>query len=89
MPEVNQCDVNNISNPDNLVVDSQGNLWIGEDTSNHENNVLWMYDGATLQRFGTVPVGGETTGLRIAPDGTLFFNVQHPSARHFTPTTAA
>ena len=77
--------MNNIANPDNLVVDSQGNLWIGEDTSNHENNVLWMYDGATLQRFGTVPVGGETTGLRIAPDGTLFFNVQHPSARALHP----
>ena len=81
----NRCDVNNIANPDNLVVDDQGNLWIGEDSSNHANNVLWMYDGTTLQRFGTVPVGGETTGLRIAPDGTLFFNVQHPSARALHP----
>jgi len=83
--DVNRCDVDNIANPDNLVVDSKGNLWIGEDSSNHENNALWMYDGATLKRFGTVPLGGETTGLRITADDTLFFNVQHPSATNIYP----
>ena len=71
--------------PHNLVVDSQGNLWIGEDTSNHKNNVLWMYDGTTLKRFGTVPVGAETPGLRVAADGAMFFNAQHPSARSGYP----
>ena len=82
--EENQCDVNNISNPDNLMVDAKGRLWIGEDTSHHANNVLWMYDGA-LHRFATVPTGAETTGLRILPDGTLFFNAQHPSGANPYP----
>ena len=81
----NRCDVNNIANPDNLFVDPQGNLWIGEDTSNHENNVLWMHDGEKLHRFGTVPLGGETTGLFVTADGTLFFNVQHPSGANPHP----
>ncbi len=31
--ETDRCDVNNIANPDNLIVDSLGRLWIGEDTS--------------------------------------------------------
>jgi secreted PhoX family phosphatase len=82
--EENQCDVNNIANPDNLSVDSAGRLWIGEDTSLHANNVLWMYDG-TLHRFGTVPNGAETTGVHIAKDGTLFFNAQHPSGSNPHP----
>lgn len=77
--KANPCDVNNIANPDNLYVDPQGNLWIGEDTSKHENNVMWMYDGATLHRFATLPVGAETTGVHVTADGTIFFNVQHPS----------
>ncbi len=81
----NRCDVNNIANPDNLFVDPQGHLWIGEDTSNHENNVLWMYDGEKLHRFATVPLGAETTGVRVQPDGTLFFNVQHPSGANPYP----
>ena len=82
--ESDRCDVNNIANPDNLMVDSLGRLWIGEDSSNHANNVLWMYDGA-LHRFATVPAGGETTGLQILADGTLFFNVQHPSGMNPAP----
>ncbi len=83
--EANPCDVNNIANPDNLYVDPQGNLWIGEDTSSHENNVLWMYDGAKLHRFATVPLGAETTGVFVADDGTVFFNVQHPSGMNPHP----
>ena len=82
--EENQCDVNNISNPDNLIVDAKGRLWIGEDTSHHANNALWMYDGE-LHRFATVPTGAETTGVRILGDGTLFFNVQHPSGSNVYP----
>jgi secreted PhoX family phosphatase len=82
--ETDRCDVNNIANPDNLMVDSLGRLWIGEDTSNHANNVLWMYDGE-LHRFATVPAGGETTGVSILSDGTLMFNVQHPSGTNPHP----
>ncbi len=83
----NPCDVNNIANPDGLEVDARGRIWIGEDTDNHENNALFVYDPAdgSLKRFATVPLGAEVTGLRITDDGTIFFNVQHPSPRAIYP----
>ncbi|WP_068087175.1 PhoX family protein [Polycladidibacter stylochi] len=39
----NSCDINGISNPDNLVVLANGNVLIGEDTSKHENNAMWVW----------------------------------------------
>jgi len=75
-----KCDVNNIANPDSLWVDPFGNLWIGEDTSNHQNNALWRWDGKNLLRFATLPIGAECTGVMVTKAGDLFFTVQHPSA---------
>jgi secreted PhoX family phosphatase len=75
-----RCDVNMIANPDGLYTDPQGNLWISEDTKNHTNNALWRWDGKKLKRFATVPTGAEITGIHVTPDGTVLFNVQHPSA---------
>ncbi|KZZ40013.1 alkaline phosphatase PhoX [Oleiphilus sp. HI0117] len=46
--DVNECSVNNISNPDNLAVMDDGRLLIGEDTGNHENNVIWVYEDPAL-----------------------------------------
>ncbi|NQZ21053.1 MAG: DUF839 domain-containing protein [Colwellia sp.] len=40
----NKCDVNAISNPDNLAVMDDGRVFIGEDTSKHVNNALWIYN---------------------------------------------
>lgn len=40
----NRCDVNAISNPDNLLVLDDGRVMIGEDTSKHINNTLWIYN---------------------------------------------
>ncbi len=45
---VNECDVNNISNPDNLVILNDGRLLIGEDTGNHENNMVWVFDDPAI-----------------------------------------
>lgn len=45
---VNECNVNNISNPDNLVVMDDGRLLIGEDTGNHENNMVWLFDDPAI-----------------------------------------
>jgi hypothetical protein len=39
----NKCDINGISNPDNIHY-TNGVLFIAEDTSSHINNVLWAYD---------------------------------------------
>ena len=85
--KTNSCAVDNISSPDNLAVDAQGRVWIGEDTSDHTNNMLWVYDPKTkdLKRFATVPIGAETTGLNVTPTGTVFMNVQHPDSRNIYP----
>lgn len=40
----NKCDVNGISNPDNLIVMDDGRVLIGEDTSKHINNAIWIYN---------------------------------------------
>lgn len=40
----NKCDVDAISNPDNLAVLDDGRVLIGEDTSKHINNTLWVYN---------------------------------------------
>jgi len=85
----NACDTESISNPDNLFVDPKGDVWIGEDTDFHKNQMLWMWDGTNLKRFATMPSGAEVTGLRIQPDGTIFLNVQHPSADNAYPFNRA
>lgn len=41
----NRCATDAISNPDNLVVLDDGRLIIGEDTGNHENNMIWLHKG--------------------------------------------
>ena len=85
--ESDACDVDNIASPDNLTVDARGRVWIGEDSGYHNNNMLWAFDPAdgSLKRFAALPLGAEVTGLRITPDGTLFMNIQHPSADNVAP----
>lgn len=41
---VNRCALDNISNPDNLLILDDGRVLIGEDTGNHENNMIWIYN---------------------------------------------
>jgi secreted PhoX family phosphatase len=83
------CSADSISSPDNIFADSKGNLWIGEDTDFHHNQMLWMWDGKELKRFATMPEGAEVTGLRVEPDGTIFLNVQHPNATNIYPFNRA
>jgi len=45
---VNKCDINNISNPDNIVVMDDGRVLIGEDTGNHQNNIVWLFDDPAI-----------------------------------------
>lgn len=40
----NKCDVDAISNPSNLAVIDDSRVLIGEDTSKHVNNTLWIYN---------------------------------------------
>ncbi len=80
------CNPDNISEPDNVFVDANGDLWIYEDTDLHANNLVWKYVVATgeLMRFASMPTGSEGTGLRITGD-TLFMNIQHPDETNPAP----
>jgi hypothetical protein len=44
----NQCNVNNISNPDNLLIMDDGRVIIGEDTGSHETNMLWVFEDPAI-----------------------------------------
>ena len=83
----NTCDVNGISNPDNVAFLENSNiLTIGEDTSYHKNNVVWAFNTKTeeLTRTFTTPLGAETTSPFWYPNlanGYSYLGVvtQHPS----------
>jgi len=40
----NKCATENISSPDNIAVLADGRVLIGEDTSKHQNNMIWVWD---------------------------------------------
>jgi hypothetical protein len=76
-----------IAAPDNICFDRQGNLWIGTDGMDSPlalNDAIYacVVEGperGTLKPFLQVPVGAETCGPTITPDGeTFFLAIQHP-----------
>jgi uncharacterized protein len=81
----NDCDLNAISMPDNLsYLPKYGMLLIGEDTSHHQNDMLWAYNVKTqaLQRIATTPFGSETTSpfwhTNVNGYGYVTMVTQHP-----------
>lgn len=82
----NTCDINGISNPDNVTyMTGTDILIIGEDTgSGHQNDVIWAYDTTTqaLTRIQTTPYGSETTSpyfySNINGHAYLMSVIQHP-----------
>lgn len=38
-----RCDSNSIAQPDNVLVLDDGSVLVGEDSSNHKNNMMWLY----------------------------------------------
>jgi secreted PhoX family phosphatase len=64
----NACDVNNIANPDNIWYDNKYELlFIAEDTSKHQNDVMWQYEQTTgvLTRILSSPYGSEITSTEF------------------------
>ncbi|MBK1635417.1 PhoX family protein [Rhodovulum adriaticum] len=82
----NSCDIDGISNPDNVTFMTGTNtLIIGEDTgSGHQNDAIWALDmdTAELTRIMTTPYGSETTSPYYYPNingwGYLTAVIQHP-----------
>ncbi len=81
----NSCTLDNISMPDNVTfIPNTDTLIIGEDTSYHQNDMIWAYNltSKTLTRIQTTPYGSETTSPYYYPNingfGYLMSVVQHP-----------
>lgn len=81
----NTCDVNAISSPDNLsYMPEFDTLVVGEDTSEHQNDVMWSYNFAngSLDRIFSTPYGAEVTGAywypNIGGSSYLMAVIQHP-----------
>lgn len=81
----NKCDLDGISNPDNVTMLPGTNiLTIGEDTSKHENNIIWAYDlsSGNLTRIMSTPIGAETTSpfwyTNVNGWGYMTAVTQHP-----------
>jgi secreted PhoX family phosphatase len=79
-------DAGYFAQPDNLVFDPKGRLWIATDGADEIGlaDGLWACcvtgpERATTRHFFSVPMGGEMTGPCFTPDGeTLFVSIQHP-----------
>ena len=81
----NNCDLNAISEPDNLTfIPGYKTLIIGEDTGQHQNDMIWGYNVETeeLTRIQTTPYGSETTSPYWYPDingfSYMMSVIQHP-----------
>ena len=81
----NSCELDNISMPDNVTfIPNTDTLIIGEDTSYHQNDMIWAYNltSKKITRIQTTPYGSETTSPYYYPDingfGYLMSVVQHP-----------
>ena len=92
------------ASPDNLVFDSQDNIWVVTDISSsslnragnpnefHKNNAVFVIprgDAGVAYRFANMPVQSEGTGPYFTPDeSTLFLTVQHPGEEAKNTDTA-
>ena len=81
-----------LTNPDNLALDQQGNLWIVTDRSMKSaagdvfgNNSCWWVprDGGSALCFATGPMECELTGVCLdQEESSLFLAAQHPGEVH-------
>ena len=78
------------ANPDNLAIDSRGNIWMVTDRSMGDsatdvfgNNACWLLSGGEAHLFATGPMECELCGPCFDSDETtLFLAVQHPGERN-------
>lgn len=81
----NSCDLDGIASPDNITyLPKYRALVIGEDTSGHQNDIVWSFDidKQELTRIASTPYGAETTSpyweANINGFGYLTLVTQHP-----------
>ena len=87
------CVTHHIANPDNVaMIPKYNQLLIGEDTSKHANNLIWVYDLPTgkMTRSTSHPSGAETTSpywFTVGRWDYMSMVVQHPKSET-TPCSA-
>ena len=87
--EMNGCHPEHIASPDNLRYLGYDTLIIGEDATEHFNNMAFAFNLKTkkLTRIMTAPTGGEITGTFARFDTNnqtrLMANIQHPLGDKF------
>lgn len=59
------------------------------DDNDNNNKSFDLTKGKSLTRIASVPLGAEVTGMFVAPNGEMFFNVQHPDAALAEPENSA
>eukprot|EP00884_Botryococcus_braunii_P000911 jgi/Botrbrau1/10820/Bobra.0064s0023.2 len=81
----NKCDLQALSNPDNIYYDSTlDTVFVGEDTDNHQNDMVWAIDPDTklMSRIATTPYGAEATSVWLFENlngwSYLMMDAQHP-----------
>jgi hypothetical protein len=81
----NECDLNGISEPDNVTfIPGFKTLIIGEDTGRHQNDMIWAFnvESKNLTRIATTPYGSETTSpyfyRNVNGFSYMMTVVQHP-----------
>jgi len=90
----NWCDVNGIANPDNVaMMHGHKMLIIGEDTTYHYNNIMWLYDLEKRElagRIGATPDLAEVCSPYFYPDVGGFSYItmvlQHPNLTSYGPS---
>ena len=78
------------ANPDNLAIDSRGDIWMVTDRSMGDsatdvfgNNACWLLSGGEAHLFATGPMECELCGPCFDSDETtLFLSVQHPGEQN-------
>ena len=81
---VDKCVITGMASPDNVaMIGELDQLIIGEDTSSHQNDLVWIYDFASgaMTRIASTPYGSETTSPywhTLGDYSYMTYVVQHP-----------
>ena len=62
-----KCDVNNLAGPDNLLVLDDGRVLIGEDTYNHESNMVWLWGEKSVSVKGNETITISAVNVASTP----------------------
>ena len=65
-----KCDVNNLAGPDNLLVLDDGRVLIGEDTYNHESNMVWLWGEKSVSVKGNETITISAVNVASTPTDT-------------------